>query len=229
MTIVLERGKHRRLEEGMCLLEAVAFIAGEDFSDEPKCVSPVLAEFGRTLNDFLPDGARQRLVRLIPKLVGTIDPEQDQRDGLRCAHWLAAHWLPAWLDLVPELESHATALRAIPAPELWSDLEKWVDTVDSAASATSIARGSDGVSLTKSYSTLVFDTRRPAVHAVKSALGYLGYDGEFTTDTTTDAVFISRDACEAAQTLGRPLLPTIIRLEQDSINLFTELVEGRHK
>src|SRR5688500_16148045 len=53
--ITLSAGAHKSPEQGMCLLEAVAYVAGEPFSDHPKCVSPVIAAFGRRWNDDLDD------------------------------------------------------------------------------------------------------------------------------------------------------------------------------
>jgi len=94
--IVLARGKHGSREQGVCLLEAVAYVAGEPHSDHPACVSPVLAAFGRALNDALDSVERQRLVPLVPRLVGTVDPVADQRDGLECAHFLVSAWTPRW-------------------------------------------------------------------------------------------------------------------------------------
>jgi hypothetical protein len=70
-----------------CLLEAVAYVAGEEWTDEPQCVSPVLGVFGRSLNDILPDDRRQELVPLIPKLIGTRD-EQDEARSYLALDWL---------------------------------------------------------------------------------------------------------------------------------------------
>jgi hypothetical protein len=50
--IHLDKGAHDSPEEGMCFIEAVAFIRrAEDssvpFNDAPMCVSPVLRAFGK--------------------------------------------------------------------------------------------------------------------------------------------------------------------------------------
>ncbi|NDJ13577.1 MAG: hypothetical protein EBY17_20675 [Acidobacteriia bacterium] len=57
----------------MCLLEAVAFMAGEPHSDCPMCVCPILASFARTLNDsFRSDVERtENLSQFISKLAQT--------------------------------------------------------------------------------------------------------------------------------------------------------------
>jgi hypothetical protein len=70
--IRLARGSHSKREQGVCLMEAVAWFAGEKHSDHPKCVDPALAAYGRALNDHLRDDDRQLLKPLIPRLVGTV-------------------------------------------------------------------------------------------------------------------------------------------------------------
>ena len=41
--ITLARGAHDRRTDGVCVMEAVAWRAGEDHSDRPECASPVIA------------------------------------------------------------------------------------------------------------------------------------------------------------------------------------------
>lgn len=99
-TLELAHGAHDRREDGVCLLEAVAWVAGEEHTDHPTCSSPVLANYGRRLNDTLDDEARQRLVPFVPRLIGTAGrPELDQRAGLMAADWLVRVYTPTWLRL----------------------------------------------------------------------------------------------------------------------------------
>ncbi len=67
----LSHGSHKSFEDGMCAMEAVAYIAGEPHSDHPSCASPVLARHCIRLNDRWNDEERQLLLAVIPKLVGT--------------------------------------------------------------------------------------------------------------------------------------------------------------
>lgn len=115
--INLARGAHKSPQHGMCLLEAVAYIAGEPHSDRPRCVCPVLATFGRTWNDGLEsDGERNRLLRpLLPRLIGT----NAGRQVAEKRAWIALDWLirvywPAWMELTEALRDHAAILRALP-------------------------------------------------------------------------------------------------------------------
>ncbi len=66
-------GSHPTREHGMCAMEMVAWLAGEQHSDEPECVCPTLASIVRTFNDVVPDvETRNRYVRtLVPRLIHT--------------------------------------------------------------------------------------------------------------------------------------------------------------
>lgn len=46
-TLTLHAGRHSPGDE-MCVMEAVAYIAGEPWSDHPECACPVIATFLRT-------------------------------------------------------------------------------------------------------------------------------------------------------------------------------------
>lgn len=97
----LTRGSHNNPDEGLCLMELTAQFAGELHSDHPECVSPVLAAFGRTLNDALPDDLRQQLRPLVPALSGTAGDGWDERRRRIGLAWLVRVWLPAWQELLP--------------------------------------------------------------------------------------------------------------------------------
>ncbi|MFT3665561.1 hypothetical protein [Piscinibacter sp.] len=111
----LSVGGHERPSEGHCLLEVVSMFAGEEFSDHPACVDPVLAAFGRRWNDALTDQAeRDHLKRYIPMLVGT----RGSVELSRLRAWMAVDWsirvhAPIWLDLTDALKPHAEKLRAL--------------------------------------------------------------------------------------------------------------------
>lgn len=111
----LDHGKHTSIESGICAMEAAAYIAGEDWTDHPQCVCPVIAEFMRDWNDGLPDDERTALLLpLVPLTVGTRGSEalQDRR-GLMVLDWLVRTHAPAWLRLAG-LTDHADALSRLP-------------------------------------------------------------------------------------------------------------------
>lgn len=109
-TLTLGTGAHDNREDGVCLLEAVAWYAGKSHSDAPPCVSPVLRAFGTRLNDALPGDRQQTLKPLIPRLVGTTGDGQDKARSYMALDWLIRTYTPAWLDLAG-LSAEAQALR----------------------------------------------------------------------------------------------------------------------
>src|SRR5262245_59576372 len=106
-------GEHDERDEGVCLLEAVAWFAGQEHTDHPPCVCPVIAVFGRSWNDSLDDQTRQRLIPYIPRMVGTADDLSERRAWL-CLDWLSRECAPAFLELSPALKPLADALRVVP-------------------------------------------------------------------------------------------------------------------
>ena len=109
-TITLTRGAHETRAAGVCLLEAAAWFAGKSHTDQPACVSPVLAAYGRSLNDALPDDSRQLLVPFVPLMPGTAGDGLDEARGYLALDWLIRVHTPAWLDLAG-LADEARALR----------------------------------------------------------------------------------------------------------------------
>ena len=99
-----------------CVMEAVAYVAGEPWSDKPECACPIISAFLRSWNDALPtDADRDRLLKsLIPKLVNTRgDKALEEKRAMMAADWLVRVHTPAWLRLAG-LTTHADALAALP-------------------------------------------------------------------------------------------------------------------
>lgn len=84
---VLSPGKHRNPRQGACFMEFASYLAGERWSDHPPCTHPLLAFLARGVNDFSSDEARNRLVPLIPSVIGLngTDPKIDLLIALRAA------------------------------------------------------------------------------------------------------------------------------------------------
>ena len=113
----LAKGGHSDTHDAMCVMEAVAYIAGEPWSDAPQCACPVITAFMVSWNDVLEDEPRNRLLKpLVPLLVGTRSTKQvEERRSYMALDWLIRVSTPTWLDLVPALHEHATALRQLDA------------------------------------------------------------------------------------------------------------------
>jgi hypothetical protein len=156
-TLRLRAGGHRPDSGEACLLEAVSFVAGEPWSDRPQCVSPVLAAYGRELNDILPDAMRQQLVPLVPQLIGTTDDGLDEARSYLALDWLIRTYLPTWMRLVPALTAHA-GLIAAHGP---------VRTLDDAAAIGTLVR--EAASLSAAAGAAAWAAARAAARAAAGA------------------------------------------------------------
>jgi hypothetical protein len=144
--IVLQTGAHRSLDDGGCVMEFAAWVAGEPHSDHPQCVSPVLAIFLRDWNDALDDATRQRLVPYAIAAVGTNTGQTHEETRA----WLALDWLirvytPAWLrlaGLVPEARTLEATARIVDAVTCRA-VQRPLDAAGAAARAAARAAAGD--------------------------------------------------------------------------------------
>jgi hypothetical protein len=170
----LSVGKHKADSAKMCAMEAVAYIAGEPWSDAPACASPVIASFMRLWNDGLPDADRTRLLLpLVPEIVGTRTTDAD--DVTR--EWMASDWLvrtyaPAWLTFAG-LSDHAVALAGCDPVTSGEALRQAVPLCESAESAAVSAAVSAVRSVAESASwyAALSAVMSAAESAVRSAAG----------------------------------------------------------
>src|SRR5215469_8834907 len=98
-TIHLAMGRHVSPQDGFCVVELSAYLAGEAFTDHPAGVSPVIAAFLRAWNDTLDDQARQRLKPYATAVIGTAaDAGTELRRSLRALDWVTRVLIPIWLN-----------------------------------------------------------------------------------------------------------------------------------
>src|SRR4051794_7375102 len=107
--IELKAGSHTSPGDGLCVMEAVAYFAGEPHSDHPACASPVITSFAMRLNDRWDDEARQRLKPFIPRIVGTRDPALEETRRYLLVDWSVRTFAPRWLRRAG-LDGHAAKL-----------------------------------------------------------------------------------------------------------------------
>ena len=98
-TLRLAKGAHDSFASGAGVMEAVAYVAGEPFSDHPQCASPVVGAFLRSWNDRLDDETRQRLKPYVLRLVGTAGSDNDERRRRDMLwEWVLGTLVPTWLE-----------------------------------------------------------------------------------------------------------------------------------
>lgn len=113
--IPLMKGNHATRDAGVCLMEAVAWWAGEPHSDSPRCVDGWLADLGRKLNDNMLDHYRQGFADLVPVLAGTAT---DGKSKLRNeAHWsFVEEVLRPLFDAAPKINTDTEQHHSLFAP-----------------------------------------------------------------------------------------------------------------
>ncbi len=110
----LAYGTHATPQDGRCAMEWVSYLAGEEHTDDPACVSPVLRAFCTTLNDSLEDAPRQRLRPYLARTIGTADDGLDETRSWLALDWLIRVYAPKWLTVAGLTES-AQRLGSLPA------------------------------------------------------------------------------------------------------------------
>jgi hypothetical protein len=204
-TITLAKGGHDDRDDGVCLLEAVAWWADEDHTDTPECVSTVLTTFGQKLNDVLPDATRQTLVPLIPSLVGTRGDGLDETRSYMALDWLVRTYTPAWLDLAG-LTVEAQALR---------DLRRIVDLAAAQAAGPVVRDG-------REKARAAGDAARDAAWAAaRAAARDAAWDAAWAA--AWDAAWAAAGAAAWAAARDK-LQPTVDQLQTSAIELFKAMI-----
>ena len=200
-TLTLAKGGHDTRDDGVCLLEAVAWWAHEDHTDHPACVSPVLGQFGRTLNDVLPSAKRQELRPLISLLPGTAGDGLDETRGYLALDWLIRTYTPAFLSLAG-LSAEATALR---------DLRRIADNVAARSAGPVVRQASQKAAAAWAA----------AWDAAGDAAGDAARDAAW--DAARDA---ARDAAgdAARDAAGDALRPTVVELQVSALDLVERMI-----
>jgi hypothetical protein len=184
----------------MCVMEAVAFVAGEKWSDHPTCTSKVISAFLRSWNDALPtDADRNRLLKpLIPKLIGTKDGKRrEEKRAMMAADWLIRVHTPAWLRL--------------------SGLEKQAQSLESLPEVTRMAQ----IPAIRGLIEAVRDDARAAWAAARDAAGDAAWHA--AGDAAGHAAWAAAGAA-AGDAARKKLAPTVEKLQQSALELIERMI-----
>jgi hypothetical protein len=139
----LGRGSHVPPSNGLvnaCVMEAVAYVAGEPFSDHPTCASPVITSFLVSWNDAMDDVDRQMLKPYIVRLVGTnTGKRHEEQRAWMLTDWLARECAPAWMRLAG-LAAQAELLKALAPLTSAASARKAQPVLDAARKDSDAAR-----------------------------------------------------------------------------------------
>jgi signal transduction histidine kinase len=121
-TIRLSKGKHRSPTDGACVMELASMLAGEQFTDHPVSVCPVIAALLRSYNDWIDDRRRQDLYAYASRAVGSrANLAVERARTERLTAWTHERRPPerSWRGRLPALAPnppiHVLAARAVEA------------------------------------------------------------------------------------------------------------------
>jgi hypothetical protein len=212
--IALACGAHDRRDEGLCLMEAVAFVAGEPHTDRPSCVSPVLGAYGRALNDALPHELRQELKVFIPALPGTVGDGHDERRAYLALDWLIRVHTPMCLEAAG-LPREAQSLRSLAR----------IKDADSAALAWLVACPLRDELLAMLKRAPLVRSGLATIGAVVRTAVLMAYDkGLYGEAWAHKAGSLAQLAACAAVRTRVTATPTVTVLQRSAIDLFARMI-----
>lgn len=193
-------------------MEFASFLAGERWSDHPKCTHPLLAALARAVNDCTTDAGRSRLVPLIPSVVGvnTDDPRADAVIALHCARTALA--------IVPEDLARVMAVSVLAC-------ERYLAHLDN--------RPPDDLT---AQSRLVLDARPGAERWARAFVAHVGpvdfrgfarNAGASTVRQAVIAVRTVSDADDALRSLLSGAIDECARIAQGDLQPATRVISGR--
>jgi hypothetical protein len=222
-SIVLDHGTHATPDDGMCVMEAAALYASEDFTDAPECVSPVIRAFCIAWNDAIPDAeTRTRLLRpFIPQVIGTnIGPEDDERRTWMAYDWLVRTFTPAWLRRAG-LTAEAAALEALPELTATELVDAALPTIREARERADAALDAAGVAaLDAALDAALVAALDAALVAAWAAAGDAAWDAAL--DAALDAAWAAAWAAAGAAA-GDALADTVDELQQSACELLDRM------
>jgi hypothetical protein len=232
----LKRGGHKTSVEGLCLMEAVAFFAGEPDSEYPQCTSPVLAEIGRRLNDLLSDEERQLLIPLIPRLLDTRSTtEHDSGRACLMIDLTIREIVPmglhavGWTDLADQLRSIGPIIdpaSAAAASEVVQAVQEEAFTRASASYASYASYASDGSSdasdasyASASAAYAAYAAAASAAYAASAAAAAAAEYASASASAAASASYASASASSAAAVAHRSIIEATVRAYEQCILL----------
>src|SRR5712664_1319264 len=231
-------------------MEAVAFVAGEKWSDNPECACPVISAFLRSWNDGLPtDADRDRLLKnLIPRLVNTRNKSLEEKRSLMAADWLVRVHTPAWLRLAG-LAKQAESLEQLPEITRMAQIPSIRGPIEAVRNDAAAARDAAGDAARAAARAAAWDAARAAARdaagdaawaAAGAAAGAAAWAAAGAaaraaawTAAGAAAGAAAGDAARAAAwaaagaAAGVKLAPTVANLQESALQLVERMIEAK--
>lgn len=209
---VLSRGKHRNPRKGACFMELASYLAGETWSDHPRCTHALLASLARDINDHVSDAARSRMAPLIPQVIGLTG------DDPRVDAWIAREAALAALPVTAAERQGVAAVGLLRCERVLAALEgrsrtdvdpRTLEALDAVPHARDWARGFTAIG----WGSTASFTRRSAPAIVHSAVSGIAASVGSPTGPSPDDVLVDLLArtitlCRTWFDAGSPDLPS---------------------
>jgi hypothetical protein len=228
--LVLKNGNHKDRSNGLCVMEAAAWFAGEPHSDSPMCVDPAITSFLQYVNDNAPEDQRQQLKSVVKEIVGTRTDNVEiihkrifivTDFAVRFAAPLALEAAKldreaAALRALPPIDSRAAARAAIDAAGAASDVAwaAWAAS-DAARAASDAARAaSDAAGVASDAAGVASDVAGVASDVAWAAwaasdVAWAAWAASDVARAASDAAGVASDAAGVA--MWNKLMPEILR------------------
>ena len=209
----LKAGSHSP-DSTFCVMEAVAYVAGEKWSDSPECACSVLSAFLRSWNDALPtDSDRDRLLKpLIPKLVNTRNKSLELKRSLMAADWLIRVHTPTWLRL-GGLTKQAESLEQLPKITAMKQFPSIRGPIEAVRQDAAAARDAARDAARAAARAAAADAAWPAAWAA-------------ARDAARDAAWPAAWAA-ARDAAKKKLAPTVAELQRSALSLVKRMIAAK--
>ncbi len=155
-------GKHDKPTQGMCVMEMASLLAKEKFSDHPTCVNEVITRSAQRVNDSVSEADRQRLKKLLPRIMRCRRTGDDKRINVRLAIYCARS-----VEHLVHGRNKRKAREAIEAAEKWLRGEATEQECSAAAAAAYAADAA--ASAAAAYAAYAADAAAAATAAAATA------------------------------------------------------------
>jgi hypothetical protein len=212
-------------EDGACAMQAVAWLssAGKEWTDSPSCTHPVFRRLVVHINDAAADTTRQLLWPLLPRLIGTRDPDPGARNrvSVALAAWSAEQVHP----LIKNQEQRKTAASRIARARAWLNspqLDYAVYTAYTAYTAdggayAAAAAASAAAAAAAAYAAYAAASAAAAAAAVAAAAAAAAAVDAAAADAASAAAVDAADTADAASAAGQIKFLTGLLDEYDRI------------
>jgi hypothetical protein len=110
--IKLSKGDHKSPQEGMCIMECVAYIEGEQHTDHPKCACHVVTAFAIRTNDWMSDAERNQLLPFVLRIAGSKSTVEIERQR---AYMAADYAVRVFAPIALKLRGHEDRAKRLQA------------------------------------------------------------------------------------------------------------------